>query len=75
MRELLIAVRQGFENEVVVQAMPDAPGVSIDELIVDIEDTYGVEAAREARRLVDTLATWRPWDKSTPRPTAPSSES
>jgi len=58
MRELLIAVRQDFENEVILQDVPDARGVSLDELIADIEDTYGVDAADEARRLVAALAAW-----------------
>ena len=68
MRELLIAVRQDFENEVILQDVPDAPGVSLDELIADIEDRYGVEAAHEARRLVAALAAWSA--AQLPRPTA-----
>ena len=58
MRDLLVMVAQGFENEAILQDAPDGSNVSIDDLIADIEDTYGVDAADEARRLVAALAAW-----------------
>jgi hypothetical protein len=67
-RELLAALRVAFESDGLLRDAPAgivAP--SVDELIADIEEAHGVEAARDARRLVATVTAW----SATPLQTTP----